>query len=628
MQPRISMSLTGAGKSWFAHLFSRSAGIDPYATAVSDVYQDLFDKGSFTGKGIYDVDAFQRAVGQEFPDNHILSHDLIEGNYCRCGLACDIELIDHFPSRYDSYALREHRWVRGDWQILSWMLARVPGTDGTTKPNPLPVVERWKIFDNLRRSLVPPALLLMLLLGWSSGGWPAVLATVGVGLVVALPLLIMVLTLPSSAASSRKLGGDLAATAGQVLLAMVFLPIQAFNMLDAIGRTLWRLLVSHQHLLEWETSAATERRLGTGLIHFCREMWSAPIAAIALAIGLGIWQLDALYLAGPFLIGWLLAPFIAFWISLPVQAKEDALVDGDRRRLLSLARKTWSFFETYVGNDDNWLPPDNYQEDPKNQVAHRTSPTNIGLYLLSAVTAHDFGYVSLPVLLERLEKAFVSLERLEQVHGHFLNWYDTQNLQPLQPRYISTVDSGNLLACFLTLQHALNDKAIEPFPLASIVQGLRTGADLVVESFRALEPPHHPTASRTIGRIESLLADLDRHLQEAMPSPTGGERERGKEATVSLVAFQSWLERLGVLASDLSNDLQHFATLIRESPRELLGWTTALWQQIRDQTFEVVQRAPWLALLREAPANLKEPTAIGSEMLSHWQAVYDKLCRP
>ena len=257
-------------------------------------------------------------------------------------------------------------------------------------------------------------------------------------------------------------------------------------------------------------------------------MWPAPALATVVAIALAWTQPLVLILAGPFLVGWWLAPAIAWWVSQPIRPQVPVLTEEERRRLLCLARKTWGFFETYVGTDDNWIPPDNYQEDPK-EVAHRTSPTNIGLYLLSAITAHDFGFISLPVLLDRLEKAFAALDRLERVNGHFLNWYDTQTLQPLQPRYISTVDSGNLLACLLTLEHALADKSAEAFALGPVVEGLRTAAELAAASFRKLEPPHHPTASHVIGRLEKAFADLERQLQ-ATPA--------------NLVDLQGWLDRL------------------------------------------------------------------------------------
>jgi cyclic beta-1,2-glucan synthetase len=603
LQPRIGMSLAGAEKSWFAHLFSLSAGVDPYAVAISDVYQDLFGKGSFTGKGIYDIDAFELSVGKVFPDNHILSHDLIEGNYASCGLASDIELVDQFPPRYNTYALREHRWVRGDWQIMPWLFPHVPGPDGGSTRNPLPIVERWKILDNLRRSLLPPALLILLITSWSIAPATAWLTTSLAMLVYALPLAPGLLMSPITFLRIGRLDPNLPATAGQVLLSAAFLPKQAWIMLDAIVRTLWRLLITRRHLLDWETAASTERRLGNGVRQSWRDLWPAPALATVLAVGLPLTGSEVWLIASPFLIGWWLAPFLAYWVSRPMQKKTATISEEERRRLFSLARRTWSFFETYVGQEDNWLPPDNYQEDPKNQVAHRTSPTNIGLYLISTITAHDFGFISLPVLLERLEKSFVTLTRLERVHGHFLNWYDTQNLQSLQPRYISTVDSGNLLACLLTLKHALTEKTGSEVPVAAIIQGIRSTADQVVNSFRSLEPPHHPAGYNVLARLEELHAELERRLNEA-PTENAG--------------FSNWLERLELLSQDLVHEGQVVAGLIRETPSEFMAWSAALHTQIHDQVRELIERPRDVKLsgplLERCQALVRQADSWASEM--------------
>src|SRR5262249_46573082 len=278
------------------------------------------------------------------------------------------------------------------------------------------------------------------------------------------------------------LPGNLWPTAGQALLSAIFLADQSRLMLDAVVRTLVRLYVTRRPLLEWETAAATERRLGTSLLTFCRSMWRGPALALGLGSAIMLVRPDALSAALPLLAAWLASPLAAFWVSQPRRSTEPALTNEDRRQLHRLARKTWSFFEAFVGAEDHWLPPDNYQEDPKGQLAHRTSPTNIGLYLLSSLAAHDFGYVSLPALVERLEKAFATLEQLERFHGHFYNWYDTRSLRPLPPGYVSTVDSGNFLGCLLVLRNGLEELAKEPLPNSSWHAGLPDVVDLATHT--------------------------------------------------------------------------------------------------------------------------------------------------
>jgi cyclic beta-1,2-glucan synthetase len=624
LQPRVSVALTGARKSLFAHVYAGSAGLDPYTTAVSDTYQDLFGIGSFTGKGIYDVDAFDAAAGQTFPDNHILSHDLIEGNYARCGLVTDIELLDSFPGQYSAYALREHRWARGDWQILPWLFKRVPAPDGGTRPNTLPGVERWKIFDNLRRSLLPPALFLLLVLGWTVLPGPFWFWTGLVLFVIGWPLVLQWVTggvrfLYDLFRHGRvhRFWGGLGPTAGQALLSTVFLADQSRLLLDAVVRTLIRLCLTRRRLLEWETAAATEQRLGTSLPASCRRMWLAPTLALLLALPVVLVRRDALPAAGPLLAAWLLSPAVAFWVSRPHRATEPVLTALDRRQLHRLARKTWNFFETFVGEEEHWLPPDNYQEDPKGEVAHRTSPTNIGLYLLSSLAAHDFGYLSLPELLERLDKTLATLEQLERFHGHFYNWYDTRSLQPLHPGYISTVDSGNLLACLVALQRGLKEQVKQPVPNPALRAGLADVLTLITQSFRGLELPDAVPQPEVVRNLDNLLQELERMVagggwQVAGPhhppptihhSPPAGD----------LLSWDAWLQRVQAGANELAAQIRTFAGLLHEAPEELQHWTDCFANQVASGREELARVAPWLPILRASPA---EFTVTSSEPYS------------
>jgi cyclic beta-1,2-glucan synthetase len=603
LQPRVSLSLLAATRSLFAKILASSAGLDPYTTAVSDVYQDLFGRGTYTGKGVYDVDAFEAAVGATFPENHILSHDLIEGNYARCGLVTDIELIDDFPARYHAYARREHRWVRGDWQILPWLFGKVPAPLGSPAPaaapgvaaaappharraHPLPALERWKILDNLRRSLVPPALVALLALGWtvlpgSPWVWSA-LALLGLGMPLVLLLLGCAVSLVNGGSWKLQLyemAGSVGATAGQALLSVAFLAAQAFQMLDAVGRTLYRLLVSRRHLLDWETASATDRRLGAGFLHFCLTMWTAPALAAGLAALVAWAEPGALPAAAPFLLGWFASPAVAWYVSRPRVVVEAPLTAEERRDLRRVARKTWHFFDTFVTAEDHWLPPDNFQEDPKGVVAHRTSPTNMGLYLLSALAAHDFGYLTLSGLAGRLEDTFAAFDRLERFHGHFHNWYDTRTLAVLPAPYISTVDSGNLLACLLTVGQGLHEKARRPADLAAMREGLADTLKLVAEAVRDLEPTENAVGQDVFGPLEGALRELLRLAEEA---------------PADLLAAYGWLGRLGAAAGQLDLRQEALGRSLGEAPEQLADWVGRFLRQAGALRSELAGLAPWL----------------------------------
>ena len=461
LQPRVGTTLPLAGASDFARLFGGDPGLDPYTRAVSDVYQDLFGEGSFTGKGIYDVDAFEHALARRLPDNRILSHDLLEGCYARAGLVSDIAVFENFPQSYRSDIKRRHRWIRGDWQIARWLLPRVPRAEAGSGKNPLTPLSRWKVLDNLRRSLATPAQFALFVLGWlvlpEAVSW-----TVFVLLLTLAPVPVeALLGLLRAPADWRWRGHiDVVARAtgkrlGQTVFALAFLPFETLVTLDAILRTLWRLYVSRRHLLEWTPSSVVEHGGGDDLPSLLRRMAVAPLAAIALAAALLQWNPAALAAALPLLLLWLVAPLLAWRASRPRQSAQATLDPAYQPLLRDAARRTWHFFERHVGAADNWLPPDNYQQQPGDVIAHRTSPTNIGLSLLASLAAHDFGYLTLDRLLQRTRATFDSMDRLERYRGHLFNWYDTCSLAPLHPRYVSTVDSGNLAGHLLTLRQGL-----------------------------------------------------------------------------------------------------------------------------------------------------------------------------
>lgn len=495
LQPRVTPSLPiGTESSLFQWAFSGPNGLDPYAFAVSDVYQDLFEEGSFVGKGIYDVDAFERALDQRIPENTILSHDLLEGIFARATLASDIEVVEEYPSRYDVEISRQHRWVRGDWQLLPWILGFRRSRKTAAAKQKLPALGRWKMIDNLRRSLSAPALLLALLCGWLLPVAAATRWTLFLVVVIALPPLLPIISglLPSRRGFSRRAhlrnlvrDGVLALT--QLIFTVSFLARVAYLSLDAITRTIFRLFVSRRNLLEWTTSAqsAYSRLKGANGALAFQLLGSFAFAGIAIvAIAYRVPQ--NLVSGGPFLVLWAFSPLIARWASQSPRVEPHLDITGaDRAALRLAARRTWLFFERFVTVKDNMLPPDNYQEDPSAVVAHRTSPTNIGLYLCSILAARDFGWIGTSETIERLETTLATLQKLSRYRGHFFNWYDTTTLAALDPRYISTVDSGNLAGNLLVVKNTCTEIAETPLNQAE-VDGFRDTIALVRE--RAASP--------------------------------------------------------------------------------------------------------------------------------------------
>src|SRR5580692_10320487 len=396
LQPRVTPSLPmGCEGSLFQRVFSSAGGIDPYAAAASDVYQDLFGQGSYAGKGIYDVDAFEAALADRVPEGTLLSHDLFEGTFARAGLVSDIEVVEEFPSRYDVAAARQHRWSRGDWQLLPWILGRSDAAGDSRGSGTLPLIGLWKMLDNLRRTLSAPAGVAALLAGWLLPASSAFLWSAFICATIALPALLPVLAgiVPSRTGVTlrshlRALRKDVWLGAAQAALIVTFLAHQATLMVDAIGRTLFRLWVSQRNLLQWVTAAQARLSFRLTLPSAYRRMAGAVAIAAFGAVIVGRFQAHNVWLAAPFLILWAAAPAVAVWISVsPLLAGGLALSATDASALRLVARRTWRYFETFVTADDQMLPPDNFQEDPRPVVAHRTSPTNIGLYLLSAVSA-------------------------------------------------------------------------------------------------------------------------------------------------------------------------------------------------------------------------------------------------
>ena len=469
LQPRVSVTMASAAGSLFSRLYAGHTGVDPYTTAVSDVYQDLFGEGSFTGKGLYDVDAFIRVLDGRVPENAVLSHDLFEGLYARAALVSDVEVIDDYPSSLLAHSRRLHRWVRGDWQILWWLFPWVPSGDGRVR-NRLPLLSRWKILDNLRRSLTAPATLAALLVGWTVLPGSAVAWTAAALAAPLTPLAVRVTEALVRACRGRldrvsagALRADVRDDTARALLDVVLLAHSTHAMLHAVGLTLVRLIVTRRRLLEWETAATTAARvLGRDVRGFLRAMSAGPALALGSVVAVAALRPSSLPVAVPVALLWAASPFVGHRLSQPFRRRRLVLSDADRAYLLAVARDTWHFFDTYVTAEHHALPPDNVQFTPAVEVAARTSPTNIGMSLLSTLAAHDLGLLTTDHLVRRVGATMATVEQLERHEGHLLNWYDTRTLAPLAPAYVSTVDSGNLAGALLTLAAGLDENARRP----------------------------------------------------------------------------------------------------------------------------------------------------------------------
>ncbi len=519
LQPRVGISLPSTARSAYARLLGSDAGVDPYTRAVSDVYQDLFQQGSFIGKGIYAVDAFEHALCGHFPDNRILSHDLIEGCFARSGLLSDVQLYEEFPSRYSSDVKRHHRWIRGDWQLLPWTLPWSPDARGGYERNRLSALARWKIADNMRRSLEPAAFLCMFLAGWLLMAQPVAWTLAVLAVSMLTPLLASLLDLlrkPHDMSLRQHLSATLRGASqhfARALLTLACLPHEAHYSLDAILRTLWRMYFSKKQLLQWSPSREVERTSTNQLGGLYRMMWTGPALTLLLAVLLAMTPL-ALAAAAPLLLLWLASPAIAWWLSRPALPRRFVPAPGELRFLRNLARQTWAFFDQLVGPADNWLPPDNLQEHPSTTIAHRTSPTNIGVAILANLAAYDFGYLSAERLLQRCELTLASMAKLERHRRHFYNWYDTQTLQPLAPQYVSTVDSGNLAGMLLTLAPGLLALADDsPFRTEQL-RGLEDTLD-VLETACTDDRNTRASLRRFRGTLEAMLDEPPESLAAA-----------------------------------------------------------------------------------------------------------------
>lgn len=640
LQPRVEVKPTSASRSLFTHMFAGDTGLDLYTLAVSDVYQDLFGEGSYVGKGIYDVAAFEQSLRGRIPDNALLSHDLFEGIHGRAGLVTDVILYEDYPPHYLAYAHRLHRWVRGDWQLAPWVLPKAPRADGGRRRNDLSPVDRWKILDNLRRSVTTPALLALLISGWLWLPGSPLLWTLGGLAASAAPLITRIVTRLVKAPLGVSLRWDtpsLRAGIGRWLLGLSFALFETLLMLDAIATTLVRMTITRKRLLQWTTAAHTIRLFGQEkrLAIVWKHMGGVPVLALLLIMLITILRPAALPAAAPLLLAWLTSLGIAAWIDRPLVHEQAPLPADDRQKLRSLARRTWYFFERFVGPEDHWLPPDHFQEDPRGLVAHRTSPTNIGLLLLSTLAAYDLGYIGLMDLVLRLNSTFDGMRELEQYRGHFLNWYETSSLEPLPPRYVSTVDSGNLAGCLVALKQGCLALPLDPVFRWQTWQGLLDALDVMLGIVD--EVKRYPTraSARPVGDgdgdadpgqkwgdLETAAASLEAHIGsiQLQVLEVADNRARWVPLLVDL-ADSGWteLDRLLVLLVDAGSQFLNAATL-----RGLRISAERVFNHLQNTRSALDLLLPWLLPLDRPPALFDRP-GIDPAIADAWRALQDAL---
>jgi cyclic beta-1,2-glucan synthetase len=620
LQPRIAPTLpTEREASFFRQIFSGPAGVDPYAAAVSDVYQDLFAEGSYTGKGIYDIDAFERALEGRVPENTLLSHDLFESLFARAALVTDVELFEDFPARYEVAAARQHRWARGDWQLLPWLIRGAAGI-GASRAR-IPTIGRWKMLDNLRRTLSAPGAYLTLVLGWTLPGGAPMVWTKLVLLCVAVPALVPVSTdlIPrrpggSKRAYLRGLGTTITLAAAQIALWLSLLAHQAWLMGDAVVRTLLRLVVTRRRMLEWVTAAQVKSSARLGLGGTYVKMWGALVLAFVAAVVAVSSSGETRAVGLAFAVLWLLSPAVARLISRPIAMRPpEHLTTDERQLILAATRRSWRFFETFVTAEENWLPPDNFQDDPRPVVAHRTSATNMGVYLLSAVAARDLGFVGTLDAVERIGATLATIGDLERYRGHLYNWYDTKSRKPLEPRYVSSVDSGNLAGHLSVLAVAARERARRPVlgvevqcgidaALLLMRDALPADARAPVEEIRTVLAKEPPTLAAWPNRLVEIATAVKGLAERAKALPDGAGAEASAWADVAqttiashrrdLDAIVPWIEGLDDLYRALPADrregsmvgrllegppmLGDLPELARAAARELGEWMDAI----------------------------------------------------
>jgi cyclic beta-1,2-glucan synthetase len=571
LQPRVDISVRSARRSRFASFLSGDTGYDMYTRAVSDVYQDLFGAGIFTGKGIYEVRTFQQVLEHRFPNNAILSHDLIEGEYARTGLVSDIEVVDDYPSHLSAFTRRKHRWMRGDWQIVFALLPFVRNYFGEIVRNPLSHVSRWKIIDNLRRSLTDFAIFLLLLCGWFAAAPASVYCTLAALGILAFPTYFQFAfsLLTGGKALFTKafwinLCSDFVGAHTTILFRIAFLCHQSLVAVDAVVRTLIRMKFTRRKLLEWETASEAEQDDNDGkhLVDAYLK-WTLPLS-LAICAMIAMVQPSSLLAALPFLLLWGSSNWICKWLNKPQRAGEVAVTAENNALVRNVALRTWRFFREFCNPEENWLIPDIVRENPS-LVAHHISPTNLGLLLNSRLAAHDLGFATLKEFIRDTERTLAVAERLPKFRGHLYNWYSTRTLKPVAPLFVSTVDNGNLLCSLWTLKQGCLDAIQQPLFRPNLWQGILDHVDLLIEVLRAKK-----------GNPELLSAA--RTLRQQIVALAGPDMTR--------------FDRLSALEVDVAVFTQALSKC--QPSDEVVSWVRELSSRVSNLTEMVWDFAPWL----------------------------------
>ncbi len=656
IQPRISFDVESANKSVFSRIFTGQEGIDPYSCAISDVYQDLFGEGIFTGKGIYDVVVFRNVLKNAIPENAVLSHDILEGSYVRVGLSSDLELIDSYPSRYNSYAARMHRWVRGDWQLIPWLCTRVRDKDGTSIRNPLSAISKWKIADNIRRSLLAPGLVLVIALGLTLLPGSALFWLGLAALAIALPLITYIAdSLASKPFGLYRIKRHVPVISGlksmllQEVLLFMLLPYQACLMVHAIATSLIRVFITRRNMLEWITAADVEKGQKNSLESYYFKMKSSFVTPVILLILSMLLNPSSLALPLLLLALWGAGPFVAYGISRESREEPPRLEDEDILELRKISRKIWRYFEEFVNSDSHFLPPDNYQEDPPNGVARRTSPTNIGLGMLASLAARDLGYIGTHEMTGIILNTVSAIEKMEKWNGHLYNWYDTSTLEPLRPRYISTVDSGNLVCYLITLAQGLRQYLNMPLADPVFIKGIRDTAELVnSESGRDVFDWREFGDIAPEGRVDLILWSraLERSVKPLpqqekvipMPQERTAGRSRWKTKFEYMIAgfkrelseYMPWLKMLESIpgqdkrAREAINPLLDNVALknMPEAGKKAIDNISVLMGERDDGGGESREMLAWLG---EMKALIEKAVKNSEELISKYKGLIDKI---
>jgi cyclic beta-1,2-glucan synthetase len=580
LQPRVTPTLPHRQEhSMFHRIFAGASGTDAYSSSVSELYQDLFALGTYSGKGLYHVDTFEAALAGRVPENTQLSHDLFESVFARCALVNDIEFFDEFPSHTEVAASRQHRWTRGDWQLLPWIFG--PRGKG------MPMIGRWKMLDNLRRSLSAPGAILALVASWAIPDAPQAIL---IGFVLTALAFPAILAITSGLTSSRRgislvthlrvVGENVLWAIGHSLVTLTFLAQHAWQMMDAIVRTLVRLFITRRQLLNWVTALQAKSASGHGMKNLITALGSSSTIVISAGVVVLLFNPAGIKTAAPFLLLWWLAPVVARALSLPPRLdRAESLQPRDSEQLRLIGRRIWRFFTTFVTAEEHYLPPDNFQEDPQPVIAHRSSPTNFGLYLLSVVAARDFGWLGLMDAVDRLEATLTTLIALPRLHGHFFNWYDTRDLHMLEPRYVSTVDSGNLAGHLIALAHVCRETLKRPLGFSKALTGLADTHQLLIAALAKISDDRR-TLTVTLKELRQKVVILGELLKN-QPADADGWSRLWRQLTLCADTLQDMARAYAAERGDAGDS-------------EVLAWATLLCDDIRSHSRDVDSLVPWI----------------------------------